>query len=85
MKKITEKQMTIGLMLTPTCRNYSAKMAEEDLNKITEGYYHLDGYTRQYVILTKDNKAIVTQSTSKLNLRDMTIIALDLFLSCQEN
>jgi hypothetical protein len=81
---LNERQKEIGRMLTATCRNYSAKMAESDLGRLTGGYYHLDGFTCQYVIITKDLKTIVTQKTSHLGLREMVIIALDLYLGCNK-
>lgn len=68
MEQVTDRQREIELMLTPSCRNYSAKMAETDLERITYGYYHLDGYTHKYIIL---------------GLREMVISALDLFLGCR--
>ncbi len=84
MKELTERQKEIKGMLTCSCRNYSSKMAEADLLKITKGYYHLDGWTKEYVILTKDMHTIVRQKTSHLGLKEMVIAALDLYLGFHE-
>ena len=78
--EMTERQRLVGLKMDSGCRQYSAKMAEKDLNKFTGGYYYLYGYTGQYAVICKANKkAIITQKTSKLNLRDMVLVAIEFF------
>ena len=76
---LTPKQIEIGLMLHGG--QYSAKGAGQDLQALTGGEYRLDGYSGKYVIFHKDGNTIVTQETSKLDLRDMVITALDLWFS----
>ncbi len=84
MRNLAERQKEIAGRLNTGFRQYSARMAEEDLQRLTGGYYHLDGYTGKYVILC-GKKPIVTQITSRLGLRGMVITALDLFFSAVDD
>lgn len=93
--KLTEQQIAIGMKLTASCRNYSAKMAEADLKKLTSGQYYLDGFTGQYIIqsVNKDQDnvdsrfygygdfTIIDQRRCKLTLRLLVITALDLYFT----
>jgi len=79
---LSPRQIEIGLKLKGGgYRQYSAKGAEQDLQKLTGGEYRLVGYSGKYAILHKDGKAILRQETSRLDLRNMVIVALDLWFS----
>ena len=66
-------------------RQYSAKMCQADLDRLTDGRYYLDGYTKKYVIIDKLSKnTIVSQATSRLSLFELTVAALDLFVNASD-
>ena len=58
--------------------------ADKALQAITNGFYHLDGYTGCYEILAGE-LVVLRQKTTKLSLRILVIEALYLFFSGTDN
>lgn len=79
-KTLTQREIEIGLMLTCSMRNYSAKMAQADLFRLTDGNYYLDGYTGCYEIKHTSGAIICSIGGSMRSLRPLVIAALNLWL-----
>ena len=93
--ELTEQEKEIASKLSPSCRNYSAKMAEEDLLRLTGGYYKLDGHTPMYYkghrsggyiiyTISKNGFRCTVLSQGRMTLRMLIITALDLYFTAEK-
>jgi hypothetical protein len=71
-------------MMNEGISQYSSKMAQSDLVRLTDGYYRLDGYTGRYEILAGNKVVCRQRSANSPTLRELVIAALGLYFDHAE-